>query len=507
MARRALLALAALLAPAEGLVRAKQKAALVALYESTDGANWALVKDRYPGAPHPLWNQTDPELHPPGGNRGWDVRGDNSDPCSTNHSRGKAWYGVGCSDPCNANAGDASDCRHGEILSLELPWNGLKGTIPIVVAEELKRLHFLDLSHNDLSGTIPSEVGKLRMLNYFQLADNSLTGTIPTEVRTMGSHVPRDHLSGGNEMYHPDDVDCNASKPDPNPNVWRSSAEPCDYVGPNMIGPTVFDVGHNRLNGTLPTTMGELFNLHVVDVSHNSDLGGVHHLPQPHQVTEYKESWYERSFYEYTTAIPTELGLLWKLQALRMHESQFLRYMPTELGTLRSLTWLEMNGNGNHTSNQVSGTLPTQMGRLSNAVRVVVQENQLSGSIPPHIRNMSALMTLDMHENKLSGTIPDAYGGMTRLQYWDSFANRLEGDLPPSVFEAKELVTLYIQNEHSDAIRNHYCRERIEQSAHGRKHNYAELGSTHLYFKSPDHSMCVNPFDVAGTFERLSGDV
>ena len=52
---------------------------------------------------------------------------------------------------------------------------------------------------------------------------------------------------------------------------------------------------------------------------------------------------------------------------------QLLGPIPTELGTLRSLTWLEMNGNGNHTSNQVSGTLPTQMGRLSNAVRVVVQ--------------------------------------------------------------------------------------------------------------------------------------
>ena len=485
------MALAALLAAAEGLLRPIQKQALIDLYESMNGASWALWPD------HPLWNRTAPELHPfLGGNYGWDVESPWSDPCLLNGSVfGKSWYGVGCQDPCDP-ALDGPLCAHGQVVSLELGWNNVSGVFPHSMMNILKKLSLLDLSHNSLSGTIPTEVGKLRVLNYFQLGDNALSGTIPTEVRTIGSHMPRD----GDE-YASEDVDCNATEADAHPTMIRQSVNvACKYVGPRLIGPTVFDVGHNQLNGTLPTTMGELINLKTVDISHNSALGG--------ECCTEESSWYDRSFYDYPTAIPTEIGQLWKLQALRMHNSNHLRYLPTQLGSLRDLVWLEASGNGSiPNSNQISGTIPSQIGRLKNILRVVAQDNQISGSIPLQIRGMSALMHVELQGNKLSGSIPDSYGGTTRLRYWDSFDNKLVGDLPPSVFELKELTELYIQNEHSDAIRNYYCRERIEQSAHGKRHNYAELGSVHFYYKNPHHTMCVNPLDVEGAFGELSGDV
>jgi len=385
----------------------------------------------------------------------------------------------------------------------------VSGVFPHSMMNILKKLSLLDLSHNSLSGTIPTEVGKLRVLNYFQLGDNALSGTIPTEVRTIGSHMPRD----GDE-YASEDVDCNATEADAHPTMVRQSVNvACKYVGPRMIGPKVFDVGHNQLNGTLPTTMGELINLKAVDISHNSALGG--------ECCTEESSWYDRSFYDYPTAIPTEIGQLWKLEALRMHNSNYLRYLPTELGSLRNLVWLEASGNGSicngtvapykrcsiPNSNQISGSIPSQLGSLKKILRVVAQDNQISGSIPPQIRGMSALMHVELQGNKLSGSIPDSYGGMTRLSFWDSFDNKLIGDLPPSVFELKELTALYIQNEHSDAIRQYYCRERIEQSAHGGKHNYAELGSVQFYYKNPHHTMCLNPLDVEGAFGELSGDV
>ena len=486
------MALAALLAVGEGLLRPSQKQALVDLYESTNGANWALYTD------HPLWNTTEGLV---GGNLGWDVNGD-LDPCSENrthikayHGDARAWYGVSCEDPCDVNL-DGPDCAQGQVVALELGWNGLSGMLLDTVVDRLTKLSILDLSHNSVSGTIPTEVGKLRLLNYLQLGDNRLSGTIPSEVRSIGSHVKRDSVA-----YAMEDLDCGDSEPEANPSNTRSTVQaPCKYVGARLIGPTVFDVGHNQLNGTVPTTMGELVNLKALDISHNSELGG--------KCCTEESSFFDRLFYDYPTAIPTEIGSLKKLQALRMHNSNFLRYLPTELGSLRSLVWLEASGNGSiPNSNQISGTIPKQLGRLTNILRIVAQDNQLSGTIPPQIRDMSALVHVELQDNKLSGSIPDAYGGMTRLSYWDTFANKLTGDLPPSVFELKELTALYIQNEHSDAIRNYYCRERIEQSVNGRKHNYAELGSVHSYYANPHHSICVNPFDVAGAFDRLSGDV
>ena len=54
-------------------------------------------------------------------------------------------------------------------------------------------------------------------------------------------------------------------------------------------------------------------------------------------------------------------------------------------------------------------------------------------------------------------------------------------------------------------LRNHYCKQRIEASAIGRKYNWQVLANEYYNFKHV--SACANPFDVQGAFERLSGDL
>lgn len=43
----------------------------------------------------------------------------------------------------------------------------------------------LDLPLNDISGTIPSEIGLMSNLNWLSLSNNALTGTIPLEINSM----------------------------------------------------------------------------------------------------------------------------------------------------------------------------------------------------------------------------------------------------------------------------------------------------------------------------------
>jgi len=482
MAPLALVALAPL-----GNVRKPQRAALVALYEATDGANW----NQSYAAEEP-WNGTARPTY--GGNHNWDVRPlaeGGSDPCSRNNSARTQWFGVGCYDPCETWR-DGDSCFHGDIVSLELPFNNLAGSVPPSVLATLTEITVLDLAHNTISGTIPTEIGRLSLLGEVRLKDNSLSGTIPTQVQTIGTNVPRDSY-----MYHLDDVDCSLPRVDPRPGYHWSAPLPCTYSGRSGAGPSIFDVGNNRLNGTLPTTMGALANLRIVDVSHNDELGAVCCTDEYSRLDRY--------FYDYATAVPTEMGTLNKLAYLRLHDSQFLRHVPTELGSLRSLIMWDAAGNGSHASNQISGTLPTQIGRLSITTRMANHHNQLSGTLPTQIVNMSELTHFELQNNKMSGSIPDAYGGTPRLRYWDTFDNKLTGDLPASVWNLKGLEEFYIQNEHLDVIRNFYCKERIEQSAMGRKHNYAELGSTHWQYQNA--RFCVNPHDTAGAFSELSGDV
>ena len=111
----------------------------------------------------------------------------------------------------------------------------------------------------------------------------------------------------------------------------------------------------------------------------------------------------------------------------------------------------------------------------------------------------------DVADNKLSATIPDIFGGLPQLILWDTFNNKLSGDFPPSIQNISAIEYLYIQNEHTDAMLNYYCQQRIDNSAIGRKTNWAALATEYINWKYV--SACANPYDKAGAYDKLWGDV
>ena len=154
---------------------------------------------------------------------------------------------------------------------------------------------------------------------------------------------------------------------------------------------------------------------------------------------------------------------------------------------------------------QVSGTIPTQFGNLRKLTEFMMDNNTLSGTIPDEITNMGLLEKFVVNDNKLSGTIPEALGDITFLNWWDSFGNKLEGELPTTIQKLGSVDYLYLQNEHLFALRNHFCHQRIEASAIGRKYNWAILANEYINYKQV--SGCAEPFDVEAAFGTLSGDV
>ncbi|KAH1263512.1 putative inactive receptor kinase [Glycine soja] len=77
-----------------------------------------------------------------------------------------------------------------KLINLDLSNNKFSGSIliqfqppnnPIVSAENCS-LVFLDLSHNNLSGTLPSNMSRLHNLAYLNLCNNQLVGTIPDDL-------------------------------------------------------------------------------------------------------------------------------------------------------------------------------------------------------------------------------------------------------------------------------------------------------------------------------------
>ncbi|XP_017628122.1 LRR receptor-like serine/threonine-protein kinase RPK2 [Gossypium arboreum] len=64
------------------------------------------------------------------------------------------------------------------LVSLNLSWNLLRGWIPSNFGR-IKNLRYLSLSDNNLTGSIPSTFGRLQSLEILEMSSNSLSGEIP----------------------------------------------------------------------------------------------------------------------------------------------------------------------------------------------------------------------------------------------------------------------------------------------------------------------------------------
>jgi Leucine-rich repeat (LRR) protein len=137
--------------------------------------------------------------------------------------------------------------------------------------------------------------------------------------------------------------------------------------------------------------------------------------------------------------IPPELGNLTNLQVFDLYINQLTGSIPTGLGSLVNLRILNLE------ANQLTGSIPIELGDLSNLQYLNLLNNQLEGSIPAELGNLSNLQTLQLDDNQLTGSIPTELGDLTNLQYLNLLNNQLEGSIPTGLGNLSNLQHLYLQ--------------------------------------------------------------
>ena len=360
---------------------ALDRAALVVLYNATDGPNWT---------DNTHWLSNEPLSE---------------------------WRGVGINDD-------------GRVTDLDLANNQLTGEIPAELGQ-LTQLQFLNLGGNQLTGEIPAELAQLTQLQFLILRPNQLTGKIPVELAQL-SQLQQLNL-GGNQLTGEVPVELGQLTQLQWLFLWGNqlTGEIPVELGQlsNLWG---LGLGGNQLTGEIPVELGQLTQLQQLGLGGNQlteeipvELGQLSHLTS---LDLYGN--------QLTGEIPVELSQLTQLQHLHLGGNQLTGPIPSWLVNLTELQWLALGGN------QLTGEIPVELGQLSHLTRLSLWGNQLTGPIPSWLVNLTHLTSLSLGGNQLTGEIPVELGQLSHLTSLSLYGNQLTGEIPVELAQLSQLWSL-----------------------------------------------------------------
>ncbi|MCC2548204.1 DUF6443 domain-containing protein [Hymenobacter sp. BT175] len=307
-----------------------------------------------------------------------------------------AWYGVEVED--------------GDVIGLRLSSNNLSGTLPRQLGE-LTGLRYLKLERNNLKGEVPAELSQLTQLTELSLSGNQLSGKIPEELGSL-TELVRLNLAG---------------------NALEGGIPP--GLG-QLAKLQELRVNNNLLNGAIPSQLGQLNQLLILDLSFNQLDGD---LPEDFsQLIRLEHLMLGQN--SFSANLPASWGSLSQLKELRIEQAGLTGLLPASFGSLTSLEILDVAGN------ELEGGLPASLGQLQSLRILRADRNQLSGPVPDSLGQLSQLQELVLAHNQLSGPLPARLSGLVGLQLLDLQANRLTGSLPAALGSISSLSKVMLNN-------------------------------------------------------------
>ncbi|KAL4576230.1 hypothetical protein LXL04_012321 [Taraxacum kok-saghyz] len=325
------------------------------------------------------------------------------------------------------------------LTDLSLSGNQLTGSLPSALGTMLPRLKWLQLRDNQLIGPLPPSISNCSKLELLEIQYNNFSGKLTVDFAKL-KNIQWISLSynifGFGEADDMKFIDTlkNCSK------LVNLDLSNCTFQGvlPTSIGNlsdrlSYLYLKQNLLYGNLPSSIGNLVGLTILDLSKN----------------------------RFTGKIPSSIGNLQKLQLANLYLNQFSGPIPDAFGNLSWLTklWLSSNKLECHIpsslrncrnlleldfhDNKLSGKIPTQLLQLSSlTVALDLSQNNLFGSLPTDVGDLKMLASLDLSENKLSGNIPGSIKGCNSLTFLSLKDNLFQGKVPPSLNFIRALSTL-----------------------------------------------------------------
>ena len=325
----------------------------------------------------------------------------------------------------------------------------------------LSNLEWLSLSENQLSGPIPSELGKLTHLEDLDLRDNDLSGQFrrtgqfnqPGLVVSPKQPVEWSYFIGTGQPHELWVLNLSENRlsgmiPSELATLtglrWLvlSENQLSGMIPPelgNLANLFWLDLEDNHLIGTVPPQLGKLTNLNVWYLSGNrlngclppgwqgvkandfDDLGLVFCIAPSSSLTvaidrdalvalyrdtdgdhwTYNDNWLSDAPLNTWYGVGTDKN--GRVTYLDLRENGLRGKISPELGNLINLEWVDL------AENQLHGTIPAEMGNLTNLQELYLDSNQLQGTIPAKLSNLTDLLEVSFLGNQLIGCAPAAW--------------------------------------------------------------------------------------------------
>ena len=295
------------------------------------------------------------------------------------------------------------------------------------------------LHGNHFEGHIPDELCELNSLRMLDLSGNNLTGSLPTCFNL--SNLVYLHLQGNDfRGYPPSGLSNSLSLVtlDLSNNNFRGNF-------PSWIGALselrVLLLSGNRFKGFIPHQLCKLIKLRILDVSHNNFSGsippcigkikfGVSDTGDDAFIQESQEleDWTELYSYKILFGLKLYRARTYLLQDDR-EEVEFMtkrRYHSYRGDILNFMSGIDLS------HNSLAGDIPTEIGSLNGIHALNLSNNDLSGQIPRSFSGLKKLESLDLSYNQLSGEIPSQLAELNFLEVFTVAHNNLSGKIPES---------------------------------------------------------------------------
>ncbi|KAI9157154.1 hypothetical protein LWI28_017628 [Acer negundo] len=358
-------------------------------------------------------------------------------------------------------------CKCVHLQELDLSHNNLMGTLPSCFAN-LTSLRVLDVSSNKFAGDISSSpVKSLISIQDLRLSNNHFQ--IPVSLAPLFNLSELKKFYGENNDIINAEIESHSSVPKFQLNTIMLSC--CGDGGklPEFLHHQhdirKVDLSHNNLTGDFPNWLLEnntkleylvlannslagllqlpnhsLMGLTTLDISHNLVQG---HIPK--EIGEYLPSLttLDISHNLFQGHIPKEIGeYLPSLTTLDISHNLFQGHIPKEIGEyLPGLKGLNLSRNA------FDGSIPSSIGDMNSLESLDLSFNQLSGEIPDHLaEGCTSLQLLVLSNNSLQGQIFSTNFNLTNLLRLQLDSNNFTGRIPDSLSKASNLAGLYLSD-------------------------------------------------------------